>query len=111
MAIISGVCGKCRKYFQGSWCSECEKIDVDRTLNFINDFHDSYYDNALGQVIHSKQHRNQVMKEKGLIEYGTEKWENISPEKRDRDREKREEKEQFELNKRAYQILSRNRRD
>lgn len=87
MPTISGICGKCKKYYSGSWCPNCEKIDVEKTLNFITDFHDSYYDNGLGQVVNSRQHRKEIMKAKGLEEVGNE-WKHVDPAKA-RDRQER----------------------
>jgi uncharacterized protein (DUF2164 family) len=78
--IVSGICGKCRKYYKGAWCPSCEKIDAERTLNFIADFHDDYYDSGLGEVVKSRQHRKQLMKEKKLEEVGNE-WKYVDPAK------------------------------
>ena len=97
MTILGGICGKCKKYYRGSWCPECEKIDVDRTLNFIADFHDEYYDHGLGQVIKSRQHRKRVMKEKGLFEIGNE-WKYVDPERNREISERKLEKNLKDIN-------------
>lgn len=92
MTRISGICGKCGKYYQGGWCPICEKLDIDRTLNFITDFHDSYYDHGLGAVVKSRQHRKSLMKEKGLEEVGNE-WKHIDPKRQYEAKDKKFEKE------------------
>jgi hypothetical protein len=104
MSIVSGICGKCKKYYSGGWCPGCEKIDVDKTLNFITDFHDSYYDAGLGEVVKSRQHRKELMREKGLEEVGNERA-YVDPAKNYRDRERKIEAQLKNIEREAYRAL------
>lgn len=69
---------------------KCEKCDHSATRQFIPNagsiiglgmkVEDSYYCPALGQVIHSKRQREELAKQRGMVEVGNEKPETLHKE-------------------------------
>lgn len=81
-----------------------KEIKTKKSCNFINDFHDSYYDYGLGEVVKSKQHRNKLMKEKNLSEVGNER-KYVSPEYIRKQEEQKEKKMYDDLKEKAIRRL------
>ena len=85
---------------------DCQSFEIRRvwlpgTLNVSLPMHE-YYDNGLGMVVKGKSHRNAIMKEKGLIEMGTEK---LDLAKQERDRERVQGKKMERLKGEAMKML------
>lgn len=104
--IESGICGDCGKYFKGGCCVDCRQINSGNSLNFIPDFHEYYFDYGLGELVKSRQHRKQLMKEKKVEEVGNE-WKYIDPVRNRESIEKEAEREFEEAKKDAMQIMGR----
>lgn len=85
-------CSKCDKdfdvimsikeYERRAECPTCHNVSTDRV--YTPDFHfigaavqNAEYNPAFGQVVKNSRHRNELAKEKGLIEIGNEKPETV----------------------------------
>ena len=102
MVVVGGICHKCNRYYVGDHCQSCDRTVVNIAPNFIADFHDSYFDNGLGTVVKSRQHRKQLMKEKGVVEVGNEKNYILGNQSADHKREVGREKRFNQLQEEAH---------
>ena len=99
-------CSKCHFEYRKDGSCFCSDLAQGQVMNIQPDFHDEYYDHGLGTIVRSRSQRRRLMREKDLIEVGNERCA-VDGEARGKRFDQRWEKQMMEVNKQAYQELSR----
>jgi len=98
-------CPKCMFEIRKSGDCFCTDREKEGSVEFIMDYHDSYWDPGLGEVVKSRQHRNQLMKEKGVREVGNE-WKYVDPARKRAEKERKYEQSLEEGRREIHKVLA-----